>query len=380
MTDTALILVAAGRGARAEQDIPKQYKIIEGKSVLQHTLENCFKSMRFNHIIIVISEEDSLAAKIIDQANIPARCIIGGASRTDSVRAGLKALWGQNVDHVFIHDAARPFVTKSLCQDLTAALMSCDGVAPALAVTDALKTQSGLAFDRSSVLRMQTPQAFHYDKIAAAFDTLPAGEAAADDIAIAKNYGLSIRFVEGDERNFKITFPEDFNRAKYMLQTDYYIAVGHGFDVHQFEAGGTMMLCGVPIECGYRLKGHSDADAGLHALTDAILGGLGLGDIGDHFPPTDNAHKDQDSAEFLSFAIDKVRDRGAQLQHVDLTLICEQPKIKPHRAVMRARIAELCHLSLERVSVKATTTETLGFTGRKEGLAAQAVATLKVPL
>ncbi|WP_017930537.1 bifunctional 2-C-methyl-D-erythritol 4-phosphate cytidylyltransferase/2-C-methyl-D-erythritol 2,4-cyclodiphosphate synthase [Robiginitomaculum antarcticum] len=379
MADTALILVAAGRGTRAQQDVPKQYRVIAGKTVLQHTLESCAKALVFNKIIFVISENDELVSDVITRSSIDIRCTTGGASRTDSVRAGLQALREYDIEHVFIHDAARPFVSSGLLQQLSEALDTHDAAAPALPVTDALKTKSGEAFDRTTVLRMQTPQAFHYDKIMAAFDALPAGHQAADDIAIAKTHGLSLKFVEGEERNFKITYPGDFERAEHMLQTDNYMAVGQGFDVHQFEAGGTMMLCGIAIDCGYRLKGHSDADAGLHALTDAIFGALGLGDIGDHFPPTDDAHKDQDSAEFLSYAIDKISERGAELQHVDLTLICEQPKIKPHRAAMRGRIAQLCALPLERVSIKATTTEALGFTGRKEGLAAQAIATLKIP-
>ena len=199
-----------------------------------------------------------------------------------------------------------------------------------------------------------------------------------DDIAVAKKAGLSISFTTGNTENFKVTYPEDFAKAERMKDQSY-IATGSGFDVHQFEndPDTPLWLCGVPIECGYTLKGHSDADAGLHALTDAILGAACLGDIGDHFPPSDPKWKGASSDRFLAFAIDKLTELGGTLQHVDVTLICEQPKIKPHRDAMRERIGELCKLPMSRVSVKATTTEALGFTGRKEGLAAQAVATVK---
>lgn len=379
MHKSALILVAAGTGSRAGQDYPKQYYNLAGKSILRHTLEKCAKSFKFNDIICVIAESDNRAKDVIAKSGVSAQCITGGKTRTDSVRAGLMALKESAPDHVFIHDAARPFISKLTMDALSETLEKYDGTAPALPVTDALKFPDGRSADRDQFLRMQTPQAFHYSKIMSAFETLEEGAQTADDIAIAKEAGLSLKFVDGDERNFKITYPHDFEKAEYMMAANSYTAVGSGYDVHQFEDGGTMMLCGVAIECGYRLKGHSDADAGLHALTDAIFGALGLGDIGDHFPPTDDAHKNQDSAVFLTAAMDAARERGAVLQHVDLTLICEQPKIKPHREAMRARIADLCGLTLQRVSVKATTTEKLGFTGRKEGLAAQATATLSIP-
>ena len=379
MHKSALILVAAGTGSRAGQNYPKQYYTIAGKSILQHTLENCSKLLQFQDIICVIAENDDRAFDVIAESNVKAWCVIGGKTRTESVRAGLLALTESAPDHVFIHDAARPFVSRDVIDALSRALETHDGTAPALPVTDALKLYDGSSADRSQFLRMQTPQAFNYAKILAAFAAVEDGAQTADDIAIAKTAGLDLKFVDGDERNFKITYPHDFEKAEYMMAANRYTAVGSGYDVHQFEDGGTMMLCGVAIECGYRLKGHSDADAGLHALTDAIFGALGLGDIGDHFPPSDDAHKGQDSAVFLTAAIDAVHARGAVLQHVDLTLICEQPKIKPHREAMRARVADLCGLTLPRVSVKATTTEKLGFTGRKEGLAAQATATLSIP-
>ena len=233
--------------------------------------------------------------------------------------------------------------------------------------------------DRDQLRRVQTPQGFHYDKIWSAFTALPEGASFADDIEVAHTAGLDIAFTAGDTDNFKVTYAEDFAKAEAMLTTDTYIATGTGFDVHRFTDGDILWLCGVPIECGFTLLGHSDADAGLHALTDAILGALAHGDIGDHFPPSDPKWKGASSDKFLIYAIEKIAERGGSLQHVDVTLICEKPKIKPHREAMRERIAELCGLPLTRVSVKATTTEKLGFTGRGEGLAAQAAATIKLP-
>ena len=242
-----------------------------------------------------------------------------------------------------------------------------------------LKSLDGQSVDREQLRRVQTPQGFHFDKIWAAFQALEDDASFADDIDVAHAAGLDIAFTQGDANNFKVTYPEDFAKAEAMLTTDTYIATGTGFDVHRFTEGDVMWLCGVPIECGFTLLGHSDADAGLHALTDAILGAIAHGDIGDHFPPSDPKWKGASSDKFLLYAIEKVKERGGILQHVDVTLICEKPKIKPHREAMREKIAELCGLPLTRVSVKATTTEKLGFTGRGEGLAAQASATVKLP-
>ena len=263
--------------------------------------------------------------------------------------------------------------------DLSKALSTHEAAVPALPIVDALKTLDGTAVNRDEMRRMQTPQAFQYDQILAAFEKHAVHASFADDIAVAKHAGLSIAFTEGDERNFKITHPEDFNKAERVLMSDTYTATGSGFDVHQYAKGDILWLCGIPIECGYTLKGHSDADAGLHALTDAILGALAFGDIGDHFPPSDPQWKGASSDKFLSFAVEQIAARGGKLQHVDVTIICEKPKVKPHREAMREKIAELCKLPLRRVSVKATTTEKLGFAGRGEGLAAQATATVTLP-
>lgn len=379
MTKNALILVAAGRGDRAGGDIPKQYRRIAGRPLLAWTLENITKSFSFDEICIVIAENDRFVDKVIKNSGLNIKTCIGGATRTISVRSGLNSLQDSHIDHVYIHDAARPFVTPAVMQGLSTALSDHPAAVPALPVIDALKTLDGSAVDRDNLRRMQTPQAFHHSAIKAAFDGVSSDKSFADDIAIAKQAGLSIAFTQGEPQNFKITYPHDFDKAEQILMTETYTATGTGFDVHQYDKGDVLWLCGVPIDCGYTLKGHSDADAGLHALTDAIFGALAAGDIGDHFPPTDPKWKGASSDQFLEFAVDMIGSRGGKLQHVDVTLICEKPKIKPHREAMRARIAQLCRLPLIRVSVKATTTEKLGFTGRGEGLAAQAAATIRLP-
>ena len=379
MTKNALILVAAGRGERAGGDIPKQYRRIVGKPLLAWTLENALNALKFDEIRVVVAKNDSHIADLLKTFDSRIKSCIGGATRTISVHNGLKDLIKTDLDHVFVHDAARPFVTPTLLSDLSKALSAHDAAVPALPIVDAIKTLDGTAVERDQMRRMQTPQAFHYDKIMAAFEEYAVDTSFADDIAVAKHAGLSIAFTEGDERNFKITHPEDFNKAERLLMSDTYTATGSGFDVHQYDKGDILWLCGVPIECGYTLKGHSDADAGLHALTDAILGALAFGDIGDHFPPSDPQWKGASSDKFLIFAVEQIAARGGKLQHVDVTIICEKPKVKPHRDAMREKIAELCNLPLSRVSVKATTTEKLGFAGRGEGLAAQATATVILP-
>jgi len=380
MTHTALILVAAGRGMRAGGDIPKQYRDIGERPLIAHTLLNLMKLKNFDEIRIVVSKDDARIDGVVETLGLHSVTTLGGATRTDSVRAGLNALVGRGIDHVYIHDAARPFVSAAVIEGLESGLKDHMAAAPALPISDAVKTLDGISVDRETLRRVQTPQAFIYTAIYRAFQNLPEGEALADDIAVAKAANLSIALTQGDPDNFKVTYPEDFAKAEAMMTTDTYIATGSGFDVHQFEDSGTMWLCGVPIDCGYSLKGHSDADAGLHALTDAILGAMCFGDIGDHFPPSDPQWKGASSDKFLLFAMDKLKEMNGLLQHVDVTLICEKPKIKPHREAMRARIAELCDLPLSRVSVKATTTEKLGFTGRGEGLAAQATATIRLPV
>ena len=379
MTRIAQIIVAAGKGARIGGDIPKQYRLIGGKAVLRRTLEATLAESRIAETIVVVAEGDNVIDALISDLD-SVRRVTGGATRTASVKAGLRAMSDTPPDLVLIHDGARPFVSSEVIGGVINALAQAPAAVPALPIPDALKSLDGASVDREQLRRVQTPQGFHFDKIWAAFEALDDNASFADDIEVAKAAGLEIAFTAGDAENFKVTYPEDFAKAEAMLKTDTYIATGTGFDVHRFTDGDVMWLCGVPIECGFTLLGHSDADAGLHALTDAILGAIAYGDIGDHFPPSDAKWKGASSDKFLLYAIEKVEERGGQLQHVDVTLICEKPKIKPHRDAMREKIAELCGLPLSRVSVKATTTEKLGFTGRGEGLAAQASATIKLPV
>lgn len=378
MTRIAQIIVAAGKGARIGGDTPKQYRLIGGTPVLQRTIEASLKEPRITEIVAVVAEGDPHISDLLAKYE-RVRSVTGGASRTASVKAGLAALADKPPDFVLIHDGARPFVSKVVIAEIIEALATSPAVVPALPIPDALKSLDGAAVDRDQLRRVQTPQGFQFAKIWAAYRNIDQAANFADDIEVAKNSGLEVAFTKGDPNNFKVTYPEDFAKAEAMLATDTYIATGTGFDVHRFTSGDVMWLCGVPIECGLTLLGHSDADAGLHALTDAILGAMAHGDIGDHFPPSDPKWKGASSDKFLRYAIEILKERGGILQHVDVTLICEKPKIKPHRDAMREKIAELCDLPLTRVSVKATTTEKLGFTGRGEGLAAQASATAKLP-
>lgn len=375
MTDCALILVAAGRGERAGGDIPKQYRNLAGKPLLSHTIKNAAETRLFDRIILVVAADDTRARTLMPTTDI----VIGGATRTASVRAGLAALADNPPDTVMIHDGARPFLTAALIHPLLDALKTHDGAVPALPIADALKSESFTSIDRDRLHRVQTPQAFHYGKIKTAFDALPADASAHDDIAVAKEAGLTLAFTPGDERNFKVTWPEDFAKALAMLSKSTLTVTGSGFDVHKLALSDEpLWLCGVEVESPYTLVGHSDADVGLHAITDAILGAVAQGDIGDHFPPEDPQWKGASSDRFLMHAIKLAQNAGATVRHIDLTVICERPKVKPYREAMRARVADITGLPLARVSIKATTTETLGFTGRKEGIAAQALATVEI--
>lgn len=380
MTRIAQILVAAGKGARAGGDIPKQYREVGRKPVLLRTLEATITHPKISETVVVVAKDDPYIEKLIEDLGADIRTAEGGASRTASVKAGLSALSDNPPDFVLIHDAARPFVSRQVIDGVIDALSdTTPAVVPALSISDALKSLAGESINRDTFRRVQTPQGFYYNKIWPAFKALPHNADFADDIAVAKHAGLEIAFTQGDPNNFKVTYAEDFAKAERMLAANTYIATGTGFDVHRFTNGDVLWLCGVPIECGYTLLGHSDADAGLHAITDAVLGALAEGDIGDHFPPSDPKWKDAASDKFLLHALEIMKQRGGHLQHIDVTLICEKPKIKPHRKAMRERINEIIGLPLSRISVKATTTEKLGFTGRGEGLAAQASVTIKLP-
>ncbi len=367
---TAVLIVAAGRGTRMGGEVPKQWQLLAGKPVLEHVLA-AFAGMQ---VLVVIHPEDRGRAEAL---GVP--LIEGGASRDASVRAGLEALVGTGVEAVLIHDGARPLVSRALIGRLLVALERHDGAAPALAVTDALwRGAEGLVagtVDRAGLFRAQTPQAFRFAPILAAHRAHPGG--AADDVEVARAAGLDVAIVEGEETNLKLTFPGDFARAEAILRgRGMDVRIGNGYDVHAFCEGDHVWLCGVRLPHSRGLLGHSDADVGMHALTDAIYGALAEGDIGRHFPPSDPQWKGAASHVFLSNAIGLARSRGYELGNCDVTLVCERPKIGPHALEMQAELARIMAVDAGRVSVKATTSERLGFTGREEGIAALATAVL----
>jgi 2-C-methyl-D-erythritol 4-phosphate cytidylyltransferase/2-C-methyl-D-erythritol 2,4-cyclodiphosphate synthase len=380
---TVALIVAAGRGRRFGDPLPKQYQMLAGQPVLRHTARAFLGHRQVDAVRVVIGPDDAelYAAAIGDLNLLPP--VVGGAERQDSVRLGLESLAERAPAIVLIHDAARPLVDDGVIARAIAGLAAHDGAIAAVPVTDTIKRADGPAIvatvDRAHLWRAQTPQAFRYPAILAAHRAA-AGAALSDDAAVAERAGLTVGVTLGDETNVKITTPDDLARAERHLQARLGLPrVGNGFDVHRFGPGDHVMLCGIKIAHGQGLVGHSDADVGLHALTDAILGALGDGDIGQHFSPADPRWRGADSSQFLRHAADLVAARDGRIVHVDVTLICERPKIAPQRAAMVARIAEILQIPADRVSVKATTTEGLGFTGRAEGIAGQATATVLLP-
>ncbi|PWJ15872.1 bifunctional 2-C-methyl-D-erythritol 4-phosphate cytidylyltransferase/2-C-methyl-D-erythritol 2,4-cyclodiphosphate synthase [Jannaschia seohaensis] len=368
-TETTVMIVAAGRGTRAGGGIPKQFRALRGKAIVAHSLA-AFEGHVADAVLVIHPDDVELAARACPGV----RLIPGGATRAASVAAGLAAV---ETDRVLVHDAARPLVPAAVIARVMAALDDFDAAAPALAVTDALwrgdTRVTGLQ-DRRGLLRAQTPQGFRTAALRAAHAAY-AGEAA-DDVEVARAAGIEVAVVQGDEINLKITRPEDFARAERLMGAQMDIRVGNGFDVHRFGPGDHVMLCGVAVPHDRGLQGHSDADVGLHTLADAIYGALAEGDIGRHFPPSDPQWKGAESGQFLRHAADLARARGFSIANLDCTLICERPKIGPHADAMRARVAELAGVEIGRVSVKATTTERLGFAGRGEGIACQATVAL----
>jgi 2-C-methyl-D-erythritol 4-phosphate cytidylyltransferase/2-C-methyl-D-erythritol 2,4-cyclodiphosphate synthase len=367
---TAVIIVAAGRGTRMGGEVPKQWQMLAGKPVLAHTVA-AFAGLP---VVLVIHPDDRARA-----GELGVRLVEGGATRDASVLAGLKALEGSGVTKVLVHDGARPLVSRGLIDRLVAALDSHEGAAPALAVTDALwRGDRGLVsgtVDRAGLYRAQTPQAFRFAPILAAHLAHPGG--ALDDVEVARAAGLDVAIVEGEETNLKLTFPGDFARAEAILKGQGMdVRLGNGYDVHAFCEGDHVWLCGVKVPHGRGLLGHSDADVGMHALTDAIYGALAAGDIGRHFPPSDPQWKGAASHIFLAHAITLARSKGYELGNCDVTLVCERPKIGPHALAMQTELARIMAVEVGRISVKATTSERLGFTGREEGIAAIATATL----
>ena len=371
---TAAIIVAAGRGLRAGAGLPKQWRLLAGRPVVAHAL-TAFAGMA--RVLVIHPDDRALAESVADGALI----VEGGATRAASVRAALEALAGSGVTKVLIHDAARPSASPDLIARVVAALDHDQGAAPALPVTDALWTGADGRVtgtrDRNGLFRAQTPQGFAFAAILAAHRA-HAGEAA-DDVEVARAAGIDVVMVTGDEANQKLTFPGDFIRAEQALRMTgarMDVRMGNGYDVHAFCEGDGVWLCGVKVPHHKALLGHSDADVGMHALTDAIYGALAEGDIGQHFPPSDPQWKGADSQIFLKHAADLARTRGFTITSADVTLVCERPKIGPHAVAMRQALAAIMNVDVARVSVKATTSERLGFTGREEGIAALATAVL----
>lgn len=375
------VLVAAGRGLRAGGDAPKQFRSLAGEPVVRRAaagLRACPQVRR----IVVVGPDGALDALADVLAGLDVIVVAGGAERSDSVRAGLVALADDPPDAVLVHDAARPGLQPAIVSALAAALADHDGATPVLAVPDTVRRAAGGRFtadvDRDGLVRVQTPQAFRYAALRAAYAAAdgPAG----DDVAIAAAAGLSIATVPGDDRLMKLTYPEDFAMLERLLAPTMLIPrTGFGVDAHRFGPGTFVTLCGVEIPHEAGLVGHSDADAAWHSLADAIYGALAEGDVGLWFPPSDPQWKGAPSRVFLAHAAERVAARGGRIVHVDVTIICERPRIGPHRDAMAAATAAVLGIDPACVSVKATTTEAMGFTGRREGLATQAVATIVLP-
>jgi 2-C-methyl-D-erythritol 4-phosphate cytidylyltransferase/2-C-methyl-D-erythritol 2,4-cyclodiphosphate synthase len=372
----ASILVAAGSGSRFGAEIPKQFLLLGGKPVIRHAAEALAAQTDLLQPVGDPATIDGSLGSVPHLATVP-----GGATRQDSVRAGLEALVPFQPDVVLVHDAARPFIPPGTIPALLAALARTPGAIPAAPVADTLKrSDHGLIVEtvpREGLYRAQTPQAFRFADILAAHRSGVVG--ATDDASLLEAAGQGVTIVPGSEDNIKLTYPEDLTRLERVMTSALLPRVGTGFDVHVLEAGRPLFLCGVQVPHDKGLAGHSDADVGIHALCDAIYGALAEGDIGRHFPPSQAAWKNADSARFLAHAAERIAERGGRLGNVDVTLICERPKIAPHAEVMRHRLASILGVEVDRISVKATTTERLGFTGRGEGIAAQAAVTVLLP-
>lgn len=380
------LIVAGGRGLRAGAEIPKQYRTLGGSPVLRRTLLAFLRHPEVARVQVVIHPDDRASYDAATAGLEVPPPVEGGAARQDSVAAGLAALAAHGHAIVLIHDAARPLVPVGLIDRCLARARAQQeagrpiAVVPALAIADSLRRGADRLeseVERGGLMRVQTPQCFGLAEILALHRSA-AGAQASDDAALAMRAGWSVETVTGDEMNLKLTTPEDFARAEALLAGSASVRTGFGFDVHAFERGDHVWIGGIRIPHERALKGHSDADVALHALTDALLGAIAAGDIGDHFPPGDPQWKGAPSPLFLEHARALVAARGGRIEHVDVTIVCEAPRIGTHREAMRARIAELLRLTPDRVSVKATTTERLGFTGRGEGIAAQAIATIRL--
>jgi 2-C-methyl-D-erythritol 4-phosphate cytidylyltransferase/2-C-methyl-D-erythritol 2,4-cyclodiphosphate synthase len=372
----AAILVAAGTGSRFGSETPKQFLTLFGEPVIRHAARALIEA---GAVLQPVGDPASIAEALADLPHLPT--VSGGPTRQDSVRNGLLALQPHAPEFVLIHDAARPFVPPGTVPNLLAALTEFPGAIPAAPVADTLKRATDGVIQetvpRDGLFRAQTPQAFRFDAILAAHHAGVTG--ATDDASLLEALGLGVAIVPGSERNIKLTYQEDLTRLEAAMSAALVPHIGTGFDVHVVTEGRPMVLCGVTVPYDKGLAGHSDADVGIHALCDAIYGALAEGDIGRHFPPSEASWKNADSAQFLTHAAGRIAARGGQLVNADITLICERPKIAPHAQAMRERLAALLGVSSGCISVKATTTEKLGFTGRGEGIAAQAAAIILLP-
>ncbi len=375
----AVLIVAAGSGSRHGGDFPKQYQSLAGFPLLRHTVAAFLAHPAVDHVRVVIgADHETLYRDAVGNLDLPAP-VIGGPTRQDSVRRGLESFAADPPQKILIHDAARPLVDSSIIDRVLDRLDAGPAAVVAMPVVDSLRRESGGPVDRSGLWQVQTPQGFAFGAILAAHRAAT-DDLATDDATLAEQAGIPITLVEGAMSNLKITRAGDLATAEAFLSARLGdIRTGSGFDVHRFAPGDHVTICGIAVPHTHALEGHSDADVGLHALTDAILGCIGSGDIGSHFSPADPRWKGADSAKFLRHAVDLVTERGGRVAHLDVTIICERPKIGPHRTAMVARVAEIAGLRLDQVSVKATTTEGLGFTGRNEGIAAQGVATVRLP-
>lgn len=380
MTSVVALIVAAGRGHRFGGEMPKQYLKIGRNSVIREAVSSFLDHPRIDGVRVVIHPDDEeLYGDAVSGLDLMTP-VYGGAERQDSVRKGLESLADNPPDHVLVHDAARPYVSGEMIDLILDSLGSAAGATLGIPVSDTLKrVVDGFVeatVDRAGLWRAQTPQGFRYADLMEAY-AKTAHLALTDDAAVAEAAGMEVAIVDGDAGNVKITSPEDLKSIDPGAAT-YETRVGQGLDVHKFGPGNSVFLCGVEIPFEQALEGHSDADVALHSITDAVLGACGEGDIGDHFPPTDPQWRGTASEVFLLRAIELARSMGGELMNVDVTIVCEAPKIGPHRNAMRARVAEILGIEVSRVNVKATTTERLGFTGRGEGIAASSIVSLRV--
>lgn len=382
MSGCAALVLAGGSGVRLGGDVPKQYLPLAGRSVLRHSVDAFVAHPAIDAVRCVIRPADRALYESAVAGLTILDAVAGGDDRQESARRGLESLRDRAPAAVLIHDGARPFVDAATIDRTLAALESHAGALPAVPLSDTLKRSAGElvteTVSRDGLWRAQTPQGFRYAEILKAHRSL-AGESLTDDAAVAERAGLDVALVKGNESNMKITTADDLERARRLLVGATEIRTGTGYDVHRFGAGDQVMLCGVAVPHDRGLEGHSDSDVGLHAVTDAILGAVAAGDIGMHFPPSDEQWRDAASEAFLRHAHGLARAKGGEVSNIDVTIICEKPRIGPHRDAMRRRIAEILEIDEERVSVKATTTDGLGFTGRGEGIAAQAAVTVRLP-